>query len=149
MLRKTVLVLSASALLGVVAVAPNAALAFLPPPPVPHLAGPPPVPHLGGPHLGGLPPHAGAPAALGRFGGPAGRPSGLSRLNGRATGYGSGYRSGRYAHSGRGDYGGRHNRGRYSRYGYYGGDGGGSYSDDGCYSTYTSSGRRVTVCDDN
>src|SRR5262249_30357465 len=81
MLPKALLTLSAGAMLAAVAIAPNSALAFLPPPPIgglgglPHL-GPPPMAHLGGlPHLGGVGPRLGGPGP--RFGGPAGRASGL------------------------------------------------------------------------
>jgi hypothetical protein len=158
MLRKTLLTLCASALLGAAAMAPNTALAFLPPPPgglggpppVPHLVGPP--PHLGGPppHLGGLPPRLGGPPPHARFGGPAGHPSGLSRFGGRAAGYGhgrsAGYGSSRSARSSYGDsYSRYRHRGRYDVY-VDGADT--SYSDDGCYYTY-SRGRRVMVCDEN
>jgi hypothetical protein len=162
MLRKTLLTLCASALLGVAAMAPNTALAFFPPPPpgglggLPPLAhlGPPPMAHLGGPppmaHLGGLP-HA-------RLGGPAGRPAGLSRFGGRAAGYGAGRASshgyGRstsagYNRSGRSSY----DR-SYSRYRHWGryvgyGSASGRSNDDGCSYAYTSSGRRIAVCDDN
>jgi hypothetical protein len=129
MLRKTVLVLSASLTLAAAAIVPNAALAFLLPLPPPHLAGLP-VPHLGapGPHLGPLSPRLGGPAPYARFGG-------------RAAGYG-------YGRSARSGYG----RGAWQQqYGGYGGSGGsgGSYSDGGCYSSYTSSGRRVSVCDED
>ena len=65
MLRKTLLTLSASVLLGAAVAAPNAALAqFGPPPgPPPALAGPPPGLGAGGPPLGGPPagPVAGLP----------------------------------------------------------------------------------------
>lgn len=143
MLRKTRLTLYASALLGAAAMAPNAALAFFPPPPPGGLGGPPPLAHLGPPpmaHLGGPPHLGGLPHA--RLGGPAGRSAGLSRFGGRAAG--SGY--GRSAHSGYGRGEWRH---RYGRYGAYVSGSDGSSSDDGCSSTYTSSGRRVTVCDEN
>ena len=55
MLRKTLLTLSASAMLGTAGIAPNAAMAFSPPP-LPHLGGPP-------PGLRGTPPHP-RPAVL-------------------------------------------------------------------------------------
>jgi hypothetical protein len=68
MLRKTLLTLSASVLLGAVVAAPNVALAqFGPPPgPPPALAGPPPPLGAGGPPLGGPPagPVAGLPPGL-------------------------------------------------------------------------------------
>ena len=95
MLRKTLLTLSASALLGAAVVGPNAALAFGPPPPPPAMAGPP--PGLAGPPPGltGPPPGlAGPPRGLGAGGPPPGLgaggpprlgasgPAGLSRLGG-------------------------------------------------------------------
>src|ERR1700676_4203132 len=65
MLRKTLLTLSASALLGAAVAAPNAGLAQCraPPGPPPALAGPPPGLGAGGPPLGGPPagPVAGLP----------------------------------------------------------------------------------------
>src|SRR5262249_47247154 len=110
MLRKTVLTLSAGALLAAAAIAPNAALAFLPPPPMgglgglPHL-GPPPMAHLGGlPHPGGLGPRFGGLAPRANLGGATGRFSGPPRPGGRATGYGYG----RSARSGYGRDGWRH-----------------------------------------
>ncbi len=150
MLRKTLQTLSVSAILGAAVIASNAAFAFGPPPlPPMGLGGPPPMlggpPHgLGLPHLGGAPPHLGGLAPRAGLGGPAGRPAGLSRLGGRAAGYGSGRSAG---------YGYGHRGSRYRHWGYgagYGGyaaDGDGSYSntDDGCYSA-SSRGRRVIVC---
>jgi hypothetical protein len=153
MLRKTLLTLCASALLGAAAMAPNTALAFFPLPPPGALGGLPPLAHLGPPpiaHLGGLP-HA-------RLGGPAGRPAGLSRFGGRAAGYGAGRASshgyGRatsagYSRSGRSSY--DHSYSRYRHWGRYVGYGSasGGSNDDGCSYAYTSSGRRIAVCDDN
>jgi hypothetical protein len=79
MLRKPLLALSASMLLGTVVIAPNAALAQLPgPPPIglggPPLGGPPPGPPVGGPPPGlgaGGPPFGGPPPAH-SFSGPPG-----------------------------------------------------------------------------
>ena len=134
MLRKTLLTLSAIALLGAAVVGPNAALAFGPPPPPPAMAGPPPglagpppgltgpPPGLAGPPRGlgaGGPPRlgAGGPAGLSRLGGPAGGDralqGGLRGAQGRAAAYGYG-RSGNYSS-------GRYGYGSSSRYG-YGGD---------------------------
>jgi hypothetical protein len=74
--RKILPMLAASAVLGVAAIAPNAALAFLPPPPPgppPELAGPPPGLAGAPPGLGGLPrPGLGGPAGLSRLAGPSG-----------------------------------------------------------------------------
>ena len=85
MLRKTLLTLSVSAMLGTAVVVPNAALAFGPPPmlggPPPGLGGPP--PGLG---LGGLP-------AGPRLGGPAGHP-GAGGLAGFRGGAGRGFHRG-------------------------------------------------------
>jgi hypothetical protein len=93
MLRKTLLILSASATLGAAVIASNGALAFGPPPlpgiggPPPGLGGPPRFPGLGGPpHFGGPGgpaglSHLGGPGGLSRPGGPGG-PAGLSRLGG-------------------------------------------------------------------
>jgi hypothetical protein len=154
MLRKTFLTLSASAMLGIVLMAPKGALAFGPPPiggpppalgGLPHLGGPPPgiggLPHLGGPapHLAG--PHLGGP----RLGGPAGHSLGAARpgLSG-AHNYG---RSGGYSY-GRSGYGYDGWRHRYGRYGVYVAGSSSSYSDDRCYYTY-SRGRRIQVCNEN
>ena len=92
MLRKTLLALSASMLLGTVVIAPNAALAQLPgPPPMglggPPLGGPPPGLGAGGPPFGGLPPahsFSGPPGGLegGPLHGGAVAPSRFSRLDG-------------------------------------------------------------------
>ena len=157
MLRKTLLTLSASALLAAAAIVPNAALAFGPPPlpmgglgGLPHLGGPPPMAHLGGPpHLGGLPHGLGGPGPRASLGGGAGRFNGLSRFGGRAStsGYGrsGGYGYGRSGHSGYG-------RGEWRRYGRYAADAAGSsssYSDYSCYYRYTSSGRRIRVCEED
>ncbi len=165
MLRKTFIILSASAMLGAAVIVSNGAFAFGPPPiggPPPGLGGPPPglggLPHLGGsplPHLGGpaprlgdLPPRGPAPRAS--LGGPASRLNGLSRFGGRAAASGYG-RSGGYGYSRSADsgYGRGEWRHRYGRYGVYIAGSGSSSSDDGCYYTYTSSGRRVMVCDEN
>ena len=98
MLKKTLLTLSASVLLGTAVIIPNAALAQLPgPPPMgPPLGGPPPGPPVGGPPPGlgaGGPPFGGPPPAH-SFGGPPGgleggplhgsavAPSRFSRLDG-------------------------------------------------------------------
>jgi hypothetical protein len=85
MSKKTLLMLSASAMFGVALVAPSAALAqFGPPPgPPPALAGPP--PGFGGPPPGlaaGRPPFGGAPGAPPRE--LAGAPPHFSRLDGAA-----------------------------------------------------------------
>jgi hypothetical protein len=159
MLRKTLLALCSSVAVGTAAMAPNAALAFFPPPPMgglgglPHL-GPPPMAHLGGlPHPGGLPPRAGGPAPRAGLGGAAGRFNGLPRSGGRAAASGYGRSGGNgYARSGGYSYGrSGHGYGRY-RHGRYGVDvagSGSSYSDDSCYYSYTSSGRRIRVCDED
>jgi hypothetical protein len=161
--RKALLILAASAMLGVAAIAPNAALAFLPPPPPgppPGLAGPPPglagpPPGLGGlPHPGlGGPPHLGpeGPAGLSRLAGPPGfrgsNHGGPANIAGRsaAAGYG-GPAVNSYGRSGSYRY--HHNELRNRYYGVYVGDNYDSsyaYSDDGCYYTYRR-GRRVMVC---
>ena len=144
MLRKTLLTLSASAILTAATIAPNAALAFGLPLPLPHLGlgglhpgiG---VPHMLG-HFGGPPPRVGlsAPPRLGRGGSPGLARSGVLSRVPRSARYG---RSG-YAHSGS-----RHRD--WGRYAGYGSGSDGSNADDGCYYTYTSSGRRVLVCSDN
>jgi hypothetical protein len=92
MLRKTLLTLSASVMLGTAVIAPNAALAQLPgPPPIgpggPPLGGPPPGLGAGGPPFGGPPPaHAFGGPPRGLEGGPvhggAGAPSRFPRLDG-------------------------------------------------------------------
>ena len=157
MLPKRMVMLAASAALGVAAIAPNAALAFLPPPPPgppPGLAGPPPglgaLPHPG---LGG-PPHLGpgGPAGLSRLAGPPGFRAGThgAPVNnpGRvaAANYG---RSAGYSYGRSGSYDSGYNGSRNRSYGVYvdGSSNGSSngYSDDGCYYTY-SRGRRVMVC---
>src|SRR5215468_4426878 len=78
--RKSLFMLAASAVLGFAVIAPNAALAFLPPPPPgppPGLAGPPPGLASPPPGLGALPhPGLGGPPRLGPG------PAGLSRLAG-------------------------------------------------------------------
>jgi hypothetical protein len=155
MLRKTLSALSASAVLAAATIVPSAALAFFPPPPPMAHLGPPPMAHLGPPpmaHLGGPPgvgralPHAG-------LGGP-GHAAGPSRFGGRTAGYGAGRASSQgygrsastgYSRSGRSSYG------RYGHWGRYVGYGAasGGYSDSGCSYAYTSSGRRIAVCDDS
>jgi len=87
-----------------------------------------------------------------------GRAAGLSRFGGRTAGYGAGRASshgyGRsastgYGRSGRSSYDHGYSRNRHwGRYGGYGSASGGS-NDDGCSYAYTSSGRRIAVCDDN
>jgi hypothetical protein len=145
MLRKTLLAVSASAMLGAAVSAPSATLAFpLGPPPMPGLGGPPPMPGLGGPpHLGpGGPPHigAGGPPRLGP-GGPRPPAAGYAARSGAAGAAGRAGSS--YAYSGSGSHG-RYGQGR-GRYGVYVYGDSGSSSDD-CYYTY-SRGRRVLVCD--
>jgi hypothetical protein len=152
-LRKTLITLAASAMLGVSAIAPNAALAFGPPPPPPGLGGLPP-PGLGGlPHPGlGGPPHRGVGGPLPRAG--AGGP--LSHLRGSpgSQNVGRGFQrnlQGRFASNG-------YRRSAGSSYGRYGwrdrsysvyvdGNYGSSnsYADDGCYYTYTSRRHRGAV----
>jgi hypothetical protein len=168
MFRRTLVTASVSAVLGMAAMMPTAALAqFGPPPgPPPGLAGPP--PGIGGPPpgLGGLPPGLAGPRLAGPppgLGGPNGGPprAGLggpraggdgprfSRLDGTAAGRGLEGRSALAARSSAGGYG----RYGYSRSGYGYGRGrywargvyaayGSSYasSDDGCY--YISAYRR-------
>jgi hypothetical protein len=153
--RKALLILASSAILGVAAIAPNAALAFLPPPPPgppPGLAGPP--PGLAGPPPGlGGPPHlgAGGPAGFPRLAGPPGfrasNHGGPANIAGRsaAAGYG---RSAVNSYGRSGSYRYHHNELRNRYYGVYVGDNYDSsyaYSDDGCYYTYRR-GRRVMVC---
>lgn len=169
MFRKTLGIASLSALLGMAALLPTAALAqFGPPPgPPPGLAGPPPgiaapppglagpasvAPRLAGPNGG---PPLGGPGGA-RLGGAAPR---FSRLDGAVAGRSLESRSAPAARSAAGGYG----RYGYSRSGY--GDGRGRYwargvyaaygsayasSDDGCYyvSAYRRGAyRRVLVCD--
>ena len=148
MLRKTLLTLSASAMLGTAVIAPNAALAFGPP--LPGLGGP---PHLGGgpPHLPGLAGHAG----LSRLGGPGfhggghGLQGNFHGSQGRSAAYGYGH-SARYGY-GHGEW--RHGRGSYdvSVEGSDGSGGDGYASGDaGCTYTYSERRhRRVVVCDAN
>lgn len=166
MLRKTLLTLFASATLGAPVIAPNAALAFGPPPP-PAFAGPP--PGLAGPpaglagpppglRLGGSPPHPGLgsplprPGAGGppsRLGGPAGFrggdrdiPSNVRGLQGAAYAYGHPARYGRGYNAWRDRYGrgyGVHVSGS-DGYGY-------TNANDSCYYTYSyRRHRRVVVC---
>jgi hypothetical protein len=145
MLRKTLLTLSASAILGAAVFTPNTALAFPlgGPPPLPGIGGPPPLPGVGGspPHLGpgGPPPHL-APGGPPRLG-PGGAPAGRAGVAGRATGYGNGNghpSAGSYGRSGRYGYG----RGHDGVYVY----GNGDSSSDGCHYSYSRQ-RRVLVCD--
>jgi hypothetical protein len=174
-LRKPLLTISASTMLGIAVIAPSAALAFGPPPPPalggpppgPGLGGPPPGPGLGGPPpglglggpppgpgLGGAPPRAGLGgpprAGLGVQAGSArlgpGRPS--TNISGRSASYsyrGSGY--GRYGY-GRSGY--RYGRAAAYAYGAAAGYAYGasrSYTSDGCYYTYRRHAyRRVLVC---
>jgi hypothetical protein len=170
MLKKTLLTLSASVLLGTAVIIPNAALAqFGPPPgPPPALAGPPPGLGAGGPPFGGPPagPVAGLPPR-----GPAGTPphdigGGPPRVEGVAglRGLDRGAQANFRGVDGRGAaYSASYTRNSYTGHGY--GHGyrywpyaaaaayayGGSYasSDDGCYyvSTYRRYGTsRVLVC---
>jgi len=176
MSRKTLLTLSASALLGVVITAPNPALAqFGPPPgPPPMLAGPPPGIGAGGPPPGlgagpvgspsagpvaGLPPRAGAPprdiaggaprldGAGGLHGLERGSQANLRGIEGRAAAYSADS----YTHNGFASYGRGYRHWPYAAAAYaYGG----SYasSDDGCYYVFTNrryGTRRVLVCRGN
>jgi hypothetical protein len=150
MLQKTVMVLAASAVIGVAAIEPSAALAFGPPP-LPGLAGPPPA--LGGPPpgLGALHPGLGAPPHLGSGGPPQagpGGPRGLSDLRGSAglREGGRGIQGDLHGHAlGAGSSYGRSAASNYGRNGwrnrYYGvyvdGNAGSAYADDGCYYTYS------------
>ena len=169
MLRKTLLSLSASAMLGTVVIASNAALALPfgppgPPPGGPALGGPPPgfggaLPHLGGPPPGlhGAPPHPGPAGPPGFHGGGRGFQGNLQVLRGHSAAPSSGHSgsysssnsgSSGYGHSGNYGYG-HHHWGRYGAYA-YGSDGSG-YGDNGCYYTqkysYTRDAyRRVLVC---
>jgi hypothetical protein len=162
LVRKTLLILSASAMLGIAAIGPNAAIAFGPPPPPgPGLGGPPPGFH-GGPLPGaglgsypradfGGPPHAGFAGLAARAG--RGGPPGLARRGGTSSfhpgniygrsGYGG--RAAAYAYGAAAGYA----YGAASGYPYSASR---SYSSDDCYYTYTYSYRlqdytRVTVCD--
>jgi hypothetical protein len=165
MLRKTLLMLSASAMLGAAVIASNGALAFGPPPlpgiggPPPGLGGPPRFPGLGGPpHLGG----PGGPAGLSRpggglHGGGHGLQGNVHGLQGHSAAYGHGHTAADgYGHSAR--YGDGHGEWRHGRWGRYGVsvEGSDSYGADGYASaddcTYTYSERRhrrVLVCDTN
>jgi hypothetical protein len=160
LLRKALIGMGASAMLGVAAIAPNAALAFGPPP-LPGIGGPPPLAGLGGPPpglagpppgVGGLPhPGLGAPHGVG---GPAGAPrvAGLpgfrggahdlqGNFQGRAAASSYGRSAGHsYGRSGAYSYG----RNRY-RGVYFTGSYGSSSADDSCYYTYRRN-RRVVVC---
>jgi hypothetical protein len=168
MLRKPLLALSASMLLGTVVIAPNAALAQLP--------GPPPI-GLGGPPVGGPPAHSfsGPPGGLegGPLHGAAVAPSRFSRLDGalgvhgvdhavqgnlhdfegRAAAFSNttrNYVGNSYANYGYGHGGWRH--GYWGRYGVYAYGGDSHAQGDGCY--YVSAYRRhvyrrVLVCSSN
>jgi hypothetical protein len=168
MLRKTLLTLSASVLLGAAIIAPNAALAqFGPPPgPPPALAGPPPGLGAGGPPAGpvaGLPPRglaaapprdiAGGPprldGAAGLRGLDRGGQANFRGVEGRAAAYiANSYTRNSYTSHGYG-HGYRYWPYAAAAYAY-----GGSYasSDDGCYyvSEYRRYGtRRTLVCHGN
>ena len=164
MLQKTLIVLAGSGVLGIATIAPNAALAF----------GPPPLPGLAGPHLalGGPPPglrtlpHPGLGAAP-HFGSGTFPQAGTGGLRGLSDLRGSaGWRGG-----GRGIEGDLHGRaggeggyGRFARsnYGYsYGRNGwrnraygayvegiaASAYANDGCYYTYSYSRHtRILAC---
>jgi hypothetical protein len=172
MSRKTLLILSASVLLGAAIAAPNAALAqFGPPPgPPPMLAGPPPGlgaggpppglgvggPPLGGPSAGpvaGLPPRAGAGAPPREIAGGPPRLDGAGGLHGPerggqanlrgVEGRAAAYSANSYTRNGYASHGYRYWRYAAAAAAYaYGG----SYasSDDGCYyvSTYRRYGTR-------
>jgi hypothetical protein len=129
MLRKSILALSASAIIGAATVVPYAALAQLPGPPPGPLAGPPP---------GGLP-GRGGPPALPRDSGRVRAAAGYSSGRGY-SGYGYGRQYGRWA-----GYAAVYTAGAAAA-GY---DYGNSYSYDsnGCYRTYSSRRHRyVVVC---
>jgi len=142
MLRKTLLTLFASAMLGAPVIAPNGVLAFGPPPP-PALAGPPPGFGLGGPPahpgLSGPPPRPGAGGPPSRLGGPAGFrggdrgiPSNVRGVQGRSAAHAYGH-SARYGHG----YSAWRDRYR-SGYGVHVSGSEGyrhTYSNDGCYYT--------------
>jgi hypothetical protein len=174
MLRKTLLTLSASVLLGAVVAAPNAALAqFGPPPgPPPAFAGPPPGLGAGGPALGGppagpvagLPPRGPAAAPPRDFAGGPHRLDGAAGLHGLdrggqanfrgVEGHAAAYSANSYTRNSYAGQGYDHGY-RYRPYAAAAGYAyGRSYaaSDDGCYyvSTYRQYGtRRVLVCDGN
>jgi len=172
MSRKTLVTLSASALLGVVIAAPNAALAqFGPPPgPPPMLAGPPPLgaggpppglgvggPPLGGPSAGpvaGLPPRgpegapprdiAGGPPRLDGAGGLHGlERGGQANLRG-VEGRAAAYSANSYTHNGYASYGRGYRHWPYAAAAAYAYGGSYASSDDGCYyvSTYRRYGTR-------
>ena len=169
MLKRTLLTLSASVMLGAAVAAPNAALAqFGPPPgPPPAFAGPPPGLGAGGPPFGGppagpvagLPPRGPAAApARGIAGGPP-RLDGAAGLRGLDRGGQANFRGveGRAAAYSANSY----TRNSYISHGYrswpyaaaaaYAYDRSYSSSDDGCYyvSTYRRYGtRRVLACHD-
>jgi hypothetical protein len=166
MLRKTLLILSASAMLGAAVIASNGALAFGPPPlpgGPPHflgLGGPPQLPRLGGPpHLAG----PGGPAGLSRLGGPGSNGGGhglqgnVHGLQGHSAAYGHGHTAAYgYGHSARYGYGhGEWRHGHWGRYDVsvegsdgYGADGYAS-ADDCTYTFSERRRRRVLVCDTN
>jgi hypothetical protein len=169
MFRKTLLIASVSAVLGMGAMMPTAALAqFGPPPgPPPGLGGPPPglggpPPGIGGPPPGlggpsGGPPHAG-PGGSPRPGGNAPRFSGGRGFEGRSAALRAGSSAYGCARSG---YSSSYGSGHYNLYRAYAAGAatgataassyGSSYrsSDDGCYYTSTyrrGAYRRVLVC---
>jgi hypothetical protein len=178
MSQKTLLTLSASALLGVVISAPNPALAqFGPPPgPPPMLAGPPPGLGAGGPPPGlgagpvggpsagpvaGLPPRGGEGAPRDIAGGPprldgAGGLHGLER-GGQANlrgveGRAAAYSANSYTRNGYASYGRGYRHWPYAAAAAYAYGESYASSDDGCYyvSTYRRYGtRRVLVCHEN
>ena len=168
MLRKTLLSLSGSAMLGIAAVAPNVALAFGPPPFLgglpPGLGGPP--PGLG---VGGGPPLGlgrGGPPPGPRVGGPAGHPGAGGPAGFRVGGPGRGFQrnvhgvqgrsgalstsaSASYSSSRRNGYGhGGRQYDRWARYGTYAyGD---ASANSGCYYAYSYTlQRRVPVCSED
>ena len=174
MLKKTLLTLSASVLLGTAVIIPNAALAQLPGPPPgppPALAGPPPGPGAGGPPPGlgaggppagpvaGLPPRGPASAPPRDIAGGQPRLDGAAGLRGLDRGGQANFRGveGRAAAYSANSY----TRNSYISHGYrswpyaaaaaYAYDRSYSSSDDGCYyvSTYRRYGtRRVLACHD-
>ena len=176
--KKTLLMLSATVMVGAALLTPSAALAqFGPPPgPPPAFAGPPPgfapggpPPGLGagGPRLGGAP-HvgapprgiAGAPPHSSRLGGAAGL-QGLDRggranfrgVEARGAAYSANYTRGGYAGDGyRHGHGYRHWTYAAAAAAAYADSGSYASSDDGCYyvSGYRRNGyRRVLVCPEN
>jgi hypothetical protein len=154
MLRKILLTLCASAVLGTAGIATTAAFPFGPPP-IPALGGPPrlgpggPLPHPGpsGPFpravLAGPAPHAGFAAPHGGLAGTrgfAGRNLHAGQ-GGRPTGF-----SARYANGDAGRYGHGYRHWRQNGAVVSGADSYGSSSDSGCAS-YTEDSRHVVVCE--